>query len=92
MRVDVSKFGGSLLSRSAGREAALALKSNVLRDLSNEEHLEIDFSKVLVLTPSWADEFIRTLRERYGDRVQMLPEGNASVQLTLKTIGELVPA
>ena len=90
MRVDVSKFGASLLSRPAGREAALALQANVLRGVGTEELIEIDFSKVLVLTPSWADEFVSVLREQYGVRVKLLPEGNASVRLTLEAIQESV--
>ena len=92
MRIDISKFGTSLVSRPAGREAALALQANMLRDLPGEEIIELDFSGVLVLTPSWADEFIRMLREQYGDRVKILPSDNLSVQLTLKTIEGLVSA
>ncbi len=92
MRVDISKFGTSLLSRPAGREAVLALEANVLRGLKADEKIELDFHGVLVLTPSWTDEFVRLLKERYGNRVKILSEGNASVQLTLRTIGELVPA
>ncbi|KKU12089.1 MAG: hypothetical protein UX17_C0057G0003 [Parcubacteria group bacterium GW2011_GWC2_45_7] len=92
MRIDISKFGESLLSRPVGREAALALQANVLRNLKEGEIVELDFGKVLVLTPSWGDEFISVLREKYGDRVRMLPSDNPSVQLTFKTIGEKVPA
>lgn len=80
------------MSRPAGREAALALEANVLRGLKAEENIELDFNEVLVLTPSWTDEFVRVLKEHYGKRVKILAGGNASVQLTLKTIGELVPA
>lgn len=87
MRIDVSKFGESLLSRPAGREAVLALQANVLRDLKEGEAIELDFGKVLVLTPSWGDEFITLLREQYEDRVKVIPTDNLSVQLTLKTIG-----
>lgn len=86
MRVDISKFGESLLSRPAGREAALALQANVLRDLKGNEDIELDFGKVLVLTPSWADEFINVLKGEYGDRVKPISSDNPSVQLTLKTI------
>lgn len=92
MRVDVSKFGESLLSRPAGREAALALQANVLRDLKEGENIELDFGQVLVLTPSWGDEFITLLREQYGTRIKIIPSDNPSVQLTLKTIGEKVVA
>ncbi len=87
MRIDISKFGRSLLSRPAGREAALALQANVLRDLKKGEAIELDFGKVLVLTPSWGDEFIALLREQYGDLIHIVPSDNASVRLTLKTIG-----
>ena len=73
MRIDISKFGESLLSRPAGREAALALQANVLRDLKDGETIELDFGKVLVLTPSWGDEFISVLREKYGDQIKTLP-------------------
>lgn len=90
MRIDVSKFGQSLLLRPAGREAALALQANVLRDLKKDELIELDFSKVLVLTPSWGDEFITVLRGQYGNLLHIVPSDNASVQLTLKTIGETV--
>ena len=90
MRIDVSKFGESLLSRPAGREAALALQANVLRDLNAGEIIELDFGKVLVLTPSWGDEFITLMREQYGVRIAIIPSDNPSVQLTLKTIGEKV--
>ncbi len=92
MRIDISKFGESLLSRPAGREAALALQANVLRDLKEGEVVELDFGKVLVLTPSWGDEFITFLREQYGDRLKIVASTNPSVQLTLKTIGEKVSA
>lgn len=92
MRIDVSKFGTTLLSRPKGREDALALKANVLHELKNEEDIELDYSKVSVLTPSWASEFIGFLKEQYGDRVKNLPSDNPTVQLTLETIGEKVSA
>ena len=87
MLIDVRKFGESLLSRPAEREAVLALQANVLRDLKEGEAIELDFGKVLVLTPSWGDEFITLLREQYEGRVKVIPTDNLSVQLTLKTIG-----
>lgn len=88
MRIDVGQFGASLVSRPAGREAALALQANVLRNIQTHEPIEVDFTNVLVLTPSWGDEFIGILRKQYGDRLVILPSDNPSVQLTLKTIGE----
>lgn len=92
MRIEVSKFGASLLSRPAGREAALALQANVLRGLPAHESIELDFSNVLVLTPSWADEFVRTLREQYKDRLKIIEGKNASVKMTFQVIRESAPA
>ena len=88
MRIDISTFGTSLVSRPNGREAALTLQSNVLRTLPHNEMVELDFNKVLVLTPSWADEFLQTLRGEYRDRIKILPSDNSSVRLSLKMVAE----
>lgn len=90
MRVDISTFGASLISRPNGREAALALTANVLRTLPPGEIIELDFGKVLVLTPSWTDEFLQVLRENYQEKIKILPSDNPSVRLTFETIGEEV--
>ncbi|MEK7172113.1 MAG: DUF4325 domain-containing protein [Patescibacteria group bacterium] len=37
-----------------------------LREFSNDEELEIDFSGVLTLSPSWADEFLSPLLNPIG--------------------------
>ena len=90
MRIDVSKFGDSLVSRSSGREAALALQANMLRGIVPSESIDLDFSGVLVLTPSWADEFFSVLRQQQvGKQIHILPSQNSTVQLTLETIGEI---
>lgn len=86
MRIDVSKFGKILISRPQGREAFLAARAYVL-PRKEQRVLELDFGGVAVLTPSWADEFIRGLQKEAGDRnVKILEGGNASVRLSLKTI------
>lgn len=85
--IDAGTFGTSLLSRPAGREAALELLANVLRGVPQGSLVEIDFSNVLVLTPSWADEFFSVLKEQWGDRIKIVASKNPSVTLTLKTIG-----
>lgn len=87
MKVDASQFGSSLTTRPAGREAALSLQANMLRHASKDEMVEIDFSKVFALTPSWADEFFAVLKEQWADRIKITPSTNPSVELTLKTIG-----
>ena len=52
----------------------------------NIHTLKIDFSDVISLAPSWADEFFAALRALYGDRVKYLPTDNQSVIETLKII------
>lgn len=86
MRIAVSRFGKVLISRPAGREASLAARAYVLpRERAGV--IELDFSGVGVLTPSWADEFIRGLQQELGhNNVKVLTEGNASVRLALKAV------
>lgn len=86
MRIALSKFGPMLVSRPAGRDALLAA-SAYLKPASNDEPIELDFTNVHVLTPSWADEFITGLRTKYGARVVLLHSDNPSVKLTLDVIG-----
>ena len=89
MRISIGKeFGTALVSRPAGREAFAALDANVLRRLPPTERIEIDFSELDVLTPSWGEEFFAALRSAYGDRVDLLPSDNPSVKLTLETISQ----
>lgn len=76
-----------LVSRPAGRDALL-IASAYLTPVSETESIEIDFTGVHVLTPSWADEFVTGLRKKYGDRLVLLPSDNVSVKLTLATIGQ----
>ncbi|MBI4021958.1 MAG: STAS-like domain-containing protein [Candidatus Andersenbacteria bacterium] len=86
MRLDISKFGQFLTSRPAGREAYLAARAYSLPK-NPDEPIELDFSQVKVLTPSWIDEFLRGLEEEYGaDRIKPLPSDNPSVELSLEAI------
>jgi len=85
MRLELQKFGTVLTSRPAGKEAYLAAKAYSLPKNSSEK-IEIDFSGVLVLTPSWADEFISALRTDYPNQVVLLPTNNASVKAALEII------
>lgn len=87
MRIDLSKFGTTLLSRPSGKEAFLAFKPQ-LTNLKKDEKIELDFSLVKVFTPSWADEFITPLIETYGARITLLNTENSSVQATLKILKE----
>ena len=54
MKVKLEKFGTTLISRELGSEAFKAFQPKLVA-LPPDEELEIDFSGVLTLSPSWAD-------------------------------------
>ena len=87
MKLQLEKFGKTLLSRELGSESFKALQST-LRELSKHEDLEIDFSGVLTLSPSWADEFLSPLLDQLDDRLVLLRSDNLSVQATIKILAE----
>ncbi|MFH1254888.1 MAG: DUF4325 domain-containing protein [bacterium] len=88
MKLQLEKFGKTLLSRELGREAFNAFQTT-LRGLPKNETLEIDFSGVLTLSPSWADEFLSPLLNQLGDRLIILPSDNLSARATLKILQEV---
>ena len=65
MIVQIKKFGTTLVSRPSGKEAWLAFQP-VLNQISTTEEIIVDFEGVVVLTPSWADEFLTPLREIFN--------------------------
>jgi hypothetical protein len=87
MKIELSKFGTTLISRELGSEAFKAFQP-ILRKISDNENLEIDFSGVLTLSPSWADEFLTPLSSQLGERLVLLPTDNLSVHATLKILKE----
>lgn len=87
MKLQLEKFGKTLISRELGSEALKAFQPT-LREFSKDEELEIDFSGVLTLSPSWADEFLSPLLNQLGDRLILLASDNLSVQATLKILQE----
>lgn len=87
MKLKLEKFGTTLISRELGSEAFKALQPT-LRELSKNENLEVDFSGVLTLSPSWADEFLSPLLDKLDERLVLLSSDNLSVQATLKILQE----
>jgi len=85
MRIELKKFGRVLTSRPAGKEAFAAIRPTLD---PNADIVEIDFSGIISLAPSWADEFFTALRNMYKERVRYLPTDNQSVIETLKFLGE----
>jgi len=85
MKVEIKKFGDILTSRPAGREAGLAIRA-YLKPQSKEK-LELDFSGVLAVGPSWLDEVLTILKNEYGeDHVICLPSKNQSLAESIKII------
>jgi len=82
MIIELKKFGTTLVSHPSGKEAWLAFQP-VLNTASDNEEIIVDFADVMVLTPSWADEFLTPLRTRFGKRVTLKNTDNASVKATL---------
>jgi len=85
MRIELKKFGEFLTSRPAGKEAFLAMSAYLTKGLSEEEVIEIDFSGVRVLTPSWGDEIITKIVKKFKN-VKFMNVENPTVKATLKTL------
>jgi len=88
MRIELKKFGTTLISRQAGAEAFKAFQST-LQNMKMDEGLEIDFSGVLTFSPSWGDEFLSPLLDQFGDNLVLLASDNLSVQATLKLLQKI---
>lgn len=83
MLIELKKFGDILSSREAGRESLSAFLPT-LNSLGENEKITINFQGISVLTPSWADEFIRPILEKYPKRVSLINDTNPSVQAALR--------
>lgn len=82
MIIQVKKFGTTLVSRPSGKEAWLAFQPVLRENLDNKE-IVVSFEGVVVLTPSWADEFLTPLQKRFGNQVKLHNIDNPSVVATL---------
>ena len=85
MTIELKKFGTTLISRQAGREAFAALQS-LLKDMKEGETIEIDFLGVLTFSPSWGDEFLTPLLNIYGEKLVLKNTNNSSVRATLEIL------
>lgn len=88
MIIKLSQFGSMLISRPAGREAYLAAQAYSLPQ-DSEESIDIDFSGVKVVAPSWLDEFLTPLQEKFGDKVKVGTSTNPTVLASLATIAQM---
>lgn len=88
MKLWLEKFGTTLVSRPAGKEALLAFQL-ILENIGAQENIEIDFGGVLTLTPGWGDEFLSPLLAKYGARLILANTGNLSVKATLEMLEKI---
>lgn len=89
MRIELKKFGDVLTSRQAGREALAAFLPTIAQ-IEDGEVIIIDFTGVNVLSPSWADEFLSPLLERFGRQMKLELSQNPSVKLTIQTLEQIL--
>lgn len=85
MIIEMKKFGYVLTSRQAGREAFAAFLPS-LAGVGEDEEVVVDFDGVNTFSPSWGDEFLTPLAERFGSRLALKNTANPSVALTLETL------
>ena len=88
MKIELKKFGTTLISRQNGREAFAALQPQ-LTALGEAEELWLDFEGVITFSPSWGDEFLTPLVRQYGNRVTLINTGNPSVKATLELLEKI---
>ncbi len=84
----MQKFGTTLISRQAGREAFAAFQPQ-LSELAPDEVLEINFEGVITFSPSWGDEFLSPLVKKYRKKLVLLNTKNLSVKATLELLEEV---
>lgn len=88
MVISIKKFGITLISRSAGKEAWLAFQP-ILRTIDEHEKIQVDFEGIAAMGPSWADEFLTPMAKKYAGRIEWINMQNPSVKATLEIL-ELV--
>jgi len=82
MTIYLKKFGNLLSGRMFGKEAFSAFLPS-LKDVKDNEKIEVDFEGVDIFSPSWGDELLSSLLKRFGDRVVLKSTENPSVKTTL---------
>ncbi|MEK7533580.1 MAG: DUF4325 domain-containing protein [Patescibacteria group bacterium] len=87
MNIKLKKFGTTLTSRQAGKEAFAAFQPS-LGKISEQEDILIDFEEVVTFSPSWGDEFLTPLANLFGERLKLMRSENPSVKTSLEIIEE----
>ncbi len=85
MTVQMSKFNNVLNGRPVAREAALRIQQ-IVNGSAKTEDVVLDFTGVEVLTPSYADELLTVLKEKYGAEKIKIINPSAAISETLQAI------
>lgn len=88
MTIELKKFGLTLTSRDDGREARAAFQPS-LQAVAADEKIEVDFSGVNTLSPSWGDEFLTPLLKTFGHRLILANTSNPSARATLDLLEKI---
>lgn len=80
------KFGTLLNSRPAAKEAFLRMVQ-MINGAGASEGIVLDLSGVEILTPSYADELLHNLRDKYGsEKITIESTETEAVRATLKAL------
>ena len=88
MTILLKKFGTTLISRQAGKEAYAALQP-LIRGASGVEIIEVDFDGVVTFSPSWGAEFLLPLIDERKELVVLRNTQNVSVRASLKLLQDV---
>lgn len=88
MKVQLKQFGETLSSRQAGSDAYADFLST-LSTLSAADTVEIDFTGISSLSPSWGDEFLTPLVKKLGEKLVLSNSPNLSVNATIELLEEI---
>ncbi|MCF7820704.1 MAG: STAS-like domain-containing protein [Candidatus Pacebacteria bacterium] len=88
MKIELKKFGTTLISRQTGKEAYSAFLPT-LKSLPSKEELVIDFSGVNTFSPAWGDEFLTKIIKDYKNQVKLVNTKNLSVKNTLSFLEDI---
>ncbi len=88
MTIYLKKFGANLIGREFGKESFAAFLPT-LNNIKDNEKIEVDFEGVDVFSPSWGDEFLNSLRKKFGDNIVLKNTTNPSVNEVIKFLEKI---
>ena len=85
MTIQMLKFNAVLNGRPSAKETVLRIQQ-IVNGSAEKEDVVLDFAGVEVLTPSFADELLTGLREKYGSEKIKIINTSQAVSETFKAI------